>query len=120
MSSEENAVSSIMKQWGIIKKKLDSLHHDRHHHQIKPLMEEGISLFIQLLFLTNEIDFLPGTALDENQLTHKPVNLRERLDFIIARPQLYHSFRQLSELMAEMEKLQAKKMIQKKSSSRKS
>ncbi|URM34318.1 hypothetical protein LLY41_07950 [Cytobacillus firmus] len=32
------------------------------------------------------------------------MNIKERLDFIFARPALYHSYIQLSGLIAEMEK----------------
>ena len=47
-------------------------------------------------------------------LEMKPVNLEERLGFIISRPTLFHSYRQLTELMVEQEKLYAKKNIVKK------
>ncbi|MCZ0754486.1 hypothetical protein M4I42_02720 [Anoxybacillus sp. J5B_2022] len=44
-------------------------------------------------------------------LALKPVNVVERLQFIFARCDLYHSFIQLSELFAETEKLYFKKLV---------
>ena len=79
-------------------------------------MEKGIGLFIQFLSWSNDSQL---TLKNLNQLTLleiKPVNVEERLGFIISRPNLFHSYRQLSELMVEQEKLYAKKNIVKKAS----
>ena len=77
-------------------------------------MKKGIGLFLQFLFWSNDrpISAIESTPL--NLLEIKPVNLEERLGFIISRPNLFHSYRQLSELMVEHEKLFAKNKIIKK------
>jgi hypothetical protein len=77
-------------------------------------MKKGIGLFLQFLFWSNDkqIAVLANTSL--SLLEVKPVNIDERLGFIISRPNLFHSYRQLSELMVEQEKLYAKKNIVKK------
>ena len=46
-----------------------------------------------------------------NLLKIKPINIRERLDYIIQNPNKFHSFIQLSELFVEMEKLFRKQQV---------
>jgi hypothetical protein len=46
---------------------------------------------------------------------HKPINAEERLDFVIKKPAMYHSFIQLQQLFSECHKLYYKlKAIEKK------
>ncbi|XIH33950.1 hypothetical protein C1N70_17210 [Cytobacillus firmus] len=65
-------------------------------------MKVSLGLFLQMLYWTNG---KPVNLLyDPGELSIKPVNSKERLDFIFARLAFYHSYIQLSELIAEMEK----------------
>lgn len=106
----------ILEEWRIIKAKLENLYRERDQTLTKSFMEKGIDLFKQFLLLTND-NFPPfDKCIPFDELVYKPVNLEERLGFIIARSNLYHSFRQLSELMSEQEKLFAKNKVLKKSS----
>ncbi|MGG1675174.1 YpoC family protein [Neobacillus sp. NRS-1170] len=115
MDDGDQGVSRILKEWKLIKGRLDELYCSRSLKETKEWMEKGIELFIQFIMITNDRPFYQG-PLQFDQLEIKPVNLEERLAFIKARPNLYHSYRQLSELMHEQEKHFVKKTIKKKSS----
>ncbi|QCJ43247.1 hypothetical protein FAY30_15810 [Bacillus sp. S3] len=115
MDNLAEAVSSVLKEWEQMKARLDQLFRERDQKNANDLMKKGITLFIQFLHYTNVETSIPNRSLDFDQLSFKPVNIRERLGFIMARPGLYHSYRQLSELMVELEKLYAKKNIKNKS-----
>lgn len=112
----KNEVSFLLTEWKKIKEQLEVLYRERDQKNTLDGMKKGVSLFIQYLFLTNEQPINSTKSITLDVLEVKPVNLEERLGFIIARPNLYHSFRQLSELMTEQEKLSAKKNILKKAS----
>ena len=69
-------------------------------------MIEGIALFIKLVFWTNEQPVrLKNIFVELEQFPATPVNVRDRLEFIMARPAHYHAYIQLSELMVEQEKI---------------
>lgn len=119
MANQSMAVSDILKEWNEMKTRLENLFRDRDQKNAKIIMEKGIALFIHFLCVTNERAATPRQAIPYQQFTIQPVNLEERLEFIISRPHLYHSYRQLAELMVELEKLFVKKNIRKKSSGQK-
>jgi uncharacterized protein (DUF433 family) len=77
-------------------------------------MKKGIGLFIQFLYWSNDRQINSKEPVSINQLVITPVNLDERLAYILSRPNLFHSYRQLSELMTEQAKQYAKKNIVKK------
>jgi hypothetical protein len=116
MDNEIESITSLLQEWKDTKEELEVLFREREQKNAQELMTKGISLFKQFLTLSNRV---PG-SLDEPfksiQLDFKPVNLEERLGFVMSRPALFHSYRQLSELMIEQEKLYVKKNIQKKAS----
>ncbi|WP_066369559.1 YpoC family protein [Neobacillus fumarioli] len=101
--------ASILEEWKTVKDQLEDVFRRRDLTNVKTYMDKGIELFKQLLALTNDKTELPPF----DQLVYKPVNLAERFEFIMNRPNLYHSFRQLSELMKELEKLYVKNNVKK-------
>jgi hypothetical protein len=111
---KDEAISVLLADWNHVKAELETLYRDRNQKDTIHGMKKGIGLFIQLLFWVNEKEINLKEFEPLERLDSKPVNLDERLGFIIRRPNLYHSFRQLSELMIEQEKLYAKKNIVKK------
>lgn len=115
MDKNEVEISNLLTEWKNSKEELEVLFREREYKNAKVLMDKGIQLFTQFLAWSND---LPVTlnALNFKQLEFKPVNVEERLAFIISRPSLYHSYRQLSELMIEQEKLFVKRNILKKAS----
>jgi hypothetical protein len=110
------AVSTLLEEWQAIKFELEEYFRDRNQQGAKVLMDQGINLFIRFLHLTNEDISITRESIPFNEIPYKPVNVEERLSFIQSRPNLFHSFRQLSELMVEQEKQYVKKNITKKSS----
>ncbi|MED3625022.1 YpoC family protein [Neobacillus thermocopriae] len=116
MNNSSKQVSKILENWTKIKTQIEVLIQERKQKETTDFMQRGIELFTDLLYFTNDIEENERNTTSISQLKIKPVNLEERLSFIKSRPNLYHSFRQLSELMGEQEKLYAKKLVLKKSS----
>jgi hypothetical protein len=116
-SSPARFLPLIQNEWGKVKPDIEDMHHQRKKAGINEAMIKGIGLFLQYLYWSNgkpvNIKDLPVFA----NIRIKPVNLEERVGFIVARPGLYQSYVQLCELMIEQEKHFAKhNMINKASS----
>lgn len=116
MDNQEMEVTRILEEWNLVKTQLEKLFHVRNLGNTGELMRQGINLYVQLLFLSNGQQVSEDESIPFSEFALKPVNIEERLGFIKSRPNLFHSFRQLSELMVEQEKLFVKKNIMKKSS----
>jgi len=101
--SIDETIPSLIEEWKLIKGKLEQLFKLRDKKAIEEPMKQGIALFVQMLHSSNGLSVCPS-PIQYHQLRLKPVNVEERLEFILARPHLYHSFIQLVELMNEMEK----------------
>ena len=112
----EESIPLLLEEWQTIKKELDMLFAKREVDDAKPLMKKGVGLFIQFIYWVNGRPAILANRLDLNSLSIKPVNLSDRLEFILTRPALYHSFIQLTELMTEMNKHYVKAYIIKKAS----
>lgn len=100
----EETVSALLEDWTILKEEIRSLFEKRNKDLIPDLMRKGISYFIELLYWSNEQPSVLSPRIYYDKLPIKPVNIEERLEFIISRPNLFHSFMQLSELIIEQEK----------------
>lgn len=115
----ENITESIpvlLNEWDKLKKDLVKLFETRDKKNTMLPMKRGISFFIELLYWTNEKPVVLVPMIINPEWKYKPVNVKERFEFLLSRPNLYHSFIQLSELMAEMEKQYAKKLVIEKAS----
>ncbi|SEM83779.1 hypothetical protein SAMN05192533_10688 [Mesobacillus persicus] len=99
----EEGIPLLLKEWKKIKGQLEELFATRKTGAAIEPMKQSIALFVEILFWTNKgpVRF-PLMHIEELKI--KPVNVIERLEFIIAKPQLYHSYIQLSELLIEQEK----------------
>jgi hypothetical protein len=97
-------VPVVIKEWKTVKVELHEKFSKRKLIEVEQPMKKGIGLFIEVLYWCNGY---PGLSLnkDDDKLRIKPVNLQERLHFIISYPNKYHSYIQLIELFSEMEKL---------------
>ena len=109
-------ISHLLNEWEKNKIQLEALFRKREYKNTKELMEKGITLFFHFLTMSNELPLSDNAPSNYNEFAFKPVNVEERLTFIMSRPALYHSYRQLSELMVEQEKLYVKRNILKKAS----
>ncbi|WP_335869681.1 YpoC family protein [Bacillus sp. 2205SS5-2] len=110
----ENYLKEIFSEWECIQNKLNSLFAERSN-ELDVKMKKGVSLLFKLLFWSNDkpvsLDSWQKSILE---YSYKPVNVIERLDFVIARPVAYPSFIQLNELMNEQYKQGMKKIAIKK------
>ncbi|MEH6994624.1 YpoC family protein [Neobacillus drentensis] len=115
----DQAISNLLSDWERIKVELEGLYRNRDQKSTLQGMKKGIGLFIQFLYWSNDRQINSKEPISINQLVISPVNLDERLAYILSRPNLFHSYRQLSELMTEQAKQYAKKNIVKKRLSQK-
>jgi hypothetical protein len=115
----DQAISNLLSDWERIKVELEGLYRNRDQKSTLQGMKKGIGLFIQFLYWSNDRQINSKEPSSINQLVITPVNLDERLAYILSRPNLFHSYRQLSELMTEQAKQYAKKNIVKKRLSQK-
>ena len=117
--AENEVIAFLLAEWNLLKMELETLYRNRDQQTTLQGMKKGIGLFIHFLYWSNDrqVNLKKLEPLDRIEM--KPVNLEERLGFIIRRPNLFHSYRQLSELITEQEKLFAKKSIVKKRLSQK-
>lgn len=106
----EKVISDITEKWDGRKEHLTRLFQNRDKEAIVDPMDEAIKDFMRFLLLINGED---ETILQEGLLglEYKPINLDERLSFILKKPNQYHSFVQLNELYHELLKLYAKMKI---------
>jgi hypothetical protein len=117
-ASEEN-ITLLLSEWDGVKSELETLYRNRDQQFTLPLMKKGIVYFIQFLYSSNDRQVNSKEPIPLSQLEIKPVNFEERLTYILSRPNLFHSYRQLTELFTEQEKLFAKKNVVKKRLSQK-
>lgn len=101
----------VLDEWEKLEAQLQEQFKVRNKAGILPKMKKGIGLFIQLLFWSNERPAELKEPLIFADFSYKPVNVGDRLAFILARPELFPSFSQLSQLFIEQEKLFAKKIL---------
>ncbi|MDM5331259.1 YpoC family protein [Neobacillus sp. CF12] len=117
--NSSDSITLLLTEWKTIKAELEILYRNRDKKNTLHVMNKGIGLFLLFLFWSNDSHVKVKELKPLDSLEIIPVNLDERLGFIINRPNLFHSYRQLSELMMEQEKLYAKKNIVKKRLSQK-
>lgn len=110
----EKCIPILMEQWEIIKEKLEDLFKKRDTKAASSLMKEGIGLFIQFLHWANGKPVALHPEISFPDLPIKPVNVEERLSFLLSRPNVYHSYVQLVQLMVELEKGYYKDLAKKK------
>ncbi|WP_442594471.1 YpoC family protein [Neobacillus sp. D3-1R] len=112
MNLSSNRISIILDEWQQVKKELTILFEKRDKKNTEAPMLKGIDLFQQLLFLCNNKEPINQFIKEEMIICFKwkPVNVFERLTFIQNKPNLYHSFVQLNELITEQIKQYNKKI----------
>ncbi|MDM5359464.1 hypothetical protein ABIE66_003453 [Peribacillus sp. B2I2] len=108
-------VKELMEKWKGIDTECSLLFSERKVGRTLGLMKQGIGLFLTAVFwMHGKPVVLSDFRLQIKSLNHIPVNLAERLSFILERPASFHSYRQLSELFREFEKQYVKFMIKNK------
>ncbi|MBM4762089.1 YpoC family protein [Bacillus sp. B15-48] len=107
----EKVIPILLTEWRNVRKELEELFARRDCKRISAKMKQGICLILQFLFWTNKVP-VQFPLDDVKHFKVKPMNFLDRLEFILSKPTLYHSFVQLNELMIEQEKHYAKLMLQ--------
>lgn len=106
----EESVANLLAIWGELRVELEVIQQNRDRKASIEPMKKAIMIFYCFLFWSNDQPVsLKHRHLESLQV--KPVNFIERLQFILKRPGLYHSYRQLSELFDEQQKHYMKKKI---------
>ncbi|WP_110927649.1 YpoC family protein [Bacillus massiliglaciei] len=98
-------VPELLLQWKQLKEICLQYHKNRQSQKAGNLLKQGTALFISALFWMNRkpVDFADFDN-DLVNLTYKPFNANERLQFILKYPNLYPAFIQVGELFLELEK----------------
>ncbi|WP_066294404.1 YpoC family protein [Bacillus sp. FJAT-29937] len=112
---QEKSIPILIEEWQKVNELLEAFFAKRERIHVLPPMKKGISLLLELVYWANGLPVVLSN-LDFDQLAIKPVNLSERLEFIMKKPSLYHSYIQLAELISEMNKQFVKQQAMKKAS----
>lgn len=101
-------IPELLKEWDKLQDEIKTYFMQRDNRNTAAPMEQGINYLIELILLTNGIPVNQINNYDISSLPLTPVNIGERLQFLKARPNIYPSFIQLTELMEEQQKHYAK------------
>ncbi|WP_316569817.1 YpoC family protein [Neobacillus sp. YIM B06451] len=98
------SVPMLFAAWESLREEISLAFKIRDKALITSAMRKGVGLFLHVLFWSNgqpvSLASMPGSC----GLSVKPANCRDRIQFLIDRPDLFHSFIQLGELMDEQYK----------------
>lgn len=95
-------------EWEKVSKQLNEAHTARNKMQSLELMQKGIAMYDKLL-----LDSAVTEAFIDADFELYPINGKERLQFIKARPAQFASYRQLDELYKETKKRAARLRLKK-------
>ncbi|WP_216829207.1 YpoC family protein [Alkalihalobacterium elongatum] len=97
----------LFENWKQKKDQLIELYSRRDRKLANPIIVELIAQLIQIIHWMNEVPVKSLVQIDDKllQLKYKPVNMNERLSFILKDPDHFHSYNQLKALYDEAEKL---------------
>jgi hypothetical protein len=109
----EYYIPQLLTEWKRLKEEISNLFQKRVKEQIPMPMKQGIGFLFECIFWSNGLPVKLEKDINLNFLHLKPVNLTERLEFLLIRPTIYPSFIQLTELMDEQEKQFSKYMATK-------
>ena len=100
-------VPLLFNLWKDREANLNMLHEQRDRSGVKEQVVGGIALLLQAICWINQVPVrsLTGWQKEMQQLPVVPVNMVERLDFVMKKPEMYHSFIQLQQLFTESGKL---------------
>ncbi|QFT89362.1 hypothetical protein FIU87_11955 [Bacillus sp. THAF10] len=106
-----DSIPLLIVSWKAQMRILTELHEKRSRQQARQYIIPSISWYLQMLFWINDqpVRGLTNWKVDCDALKWKPVNVVERVDFALKKPNLYHSFIQLQQLFNETEKIFYKK-----------
>ncbi|MDX8366474.1 YpoC family protein [Cytobacillus sp. IB215665] len=105
--SIEQYIPLVIAKWKGIEPELAQHFQQRKKTNIKQSIVQSLSLFLSMLFWMNSRPVTNLINIQEpiQQFTYKPINVGERIDFIMKKPHQFHSFIQLCELFQESTKI---------------
>ncbi len=107
--------ADLWAEWEAIAEGTEERLAKRQTKEIGPYMQKGIILFLSILFWSNKTSVHLDNLEEEIRiLSHKPVNVDERIGYILNRPNTYPAYMQLKSLMEEQKKMVAKLIALKK------
>lgn len=111
----EEIIPLLSKEWKQLEEQLEELYKQRAVKEAEPLMRRGIKLCIASLFWHNGQPIALNNWEHLNEICPSiPVNFSERMGFIMTRPSLYASFKVLSQIMLELQKVIAIDQVKRK------
>ncbi|GMB07914.1 hypothetical protein EDD69_101227 [Thermolongibacillus altinsuensis] len=112
----EQSLPPLLELWKDEKETLASLFAKRDRKAAREPMIRSLAYFLSALFWLNErkVSNVCEWEKEVKALPLQPLNCLDRLAFIFARPDLYHSFIQLDELFEELTKLVYKTIAKRK------
>lgn len=110
----EQTIPILLKECAVIREQLETIFQKRKNKLALPLMKQGIGLFVEMFHWVNQVPVKLNPSIQYEKLPIQPINVKERLEFLFMRPNAYHSFVQLFELVEEMEKLYQKSLTMEK------
>ncbi|MFS1519004.1 YpoC family protein [Bacillus sp. SCS-151] len=105
--SIEQYIPIVIAKWKGIEPELTQHFQQRKKTNIKQAIDQSLGLFLSMLFWMNSspVTNLINIQDQIKELKYKPINVGERIDFIMKKPHQFHSFIQLSELFQESTKI---------------
>jgi hypothetical protein len=102
-----DSIPLLLFSWKRQESMLNDLHEKRRRFEAKEHIIPAVGWFIQMLFWINgqPVRSLTDWKKDVQSLQWKPMNVDERLDFVMKKPGMYHAFIQLQQLFTECNKL---------------
>lgn len=112
-SESDEIIIRMFKEWKEEEGYLTNYFKQRNRKLAYEPMVRGLANFISILTWTNNrmLSNLNNLQIELEKLLIKPINLDERIGFLLKQPDHYHSFIQLSGLYTELEKLYYKQKI---------
>jgi hypothetical protein len=103
----EQSLQAVVQLWKEEREQLDILFQNRDRKAAREPMIRALSYFLACLYWLNgtRVKGIVNWEEEIDALSIKPINCKERLQFIFAKCDLYHSFVQLGELFDELIKL---------------
>ncbi|WP_226683559.1 YpoC family protein [Sutcliffiella horikoshii] len=102
-----DSIPLILNRWKEKERHLISLHEIRDRKEAREQVIHPIAWFLQMLFWMNgqPVRSITDWKNEVDKLKWKPMNVDERLEFVIKKPEMYHAFIQLQQLYTESAKL---------------
>jgi acyl-CoA-binding protein len=103
---KDEYIPILVQNWLETEPSINKLFEARNQKQVVIPMKKMILTFVAVLFWTNGSPVLSLKKLTNQvkELKTKPVNVEERIEFVISNPNHYHAFIQLRMLFSELQK----------------